>query len=89
VPAFGDIDLDDVDALQERGLRCQSGDKIGGYPCWAQSPRVPRCPGCQIEMRYLMQLVTNVNVPMGIGGDGLGWIFVCPRCREATFTWQR
>jgi|GEM_PF-4003161 len=89
VPAYGDLDLDEVDALRERGLQCQSADKLGGYPNWAQSPRVPRCPGCRKEMRYLLQLVTNGAVPIGIGGDGLGWVFVCPTCREATFTWQR
>lgn len=42
VPAFGDIDLDDVDALAEHGHRCKGGDKLGGHP---PGRRAPTCRG--------------------------------------------
>jgi hypothetical protein len=88
VPAYGDIDLDQLDLLEkELGLKCYHLDKLAGAPAWAQDPLVPSCRKCRSPMRYLFQVVTNG--PIQIGGDGIGWLFICPSCHDGTFTWQR
>jgi predicted DNA-binding WGR domain protein len=90
VPAYGDLDLDDVQLLEERcGLACRAGDKLGGSPRWIQDRMELTCRTCRAPMRYLFQVTSNGLSPITVGGDGLGWIFVCTRCGEATFTWQR
>jgi predicted DNA-binding WGR domain protein len=88
IPAYGD--LDDLELLETAlGHTCQPGDKLGGYPRWAQDRAVVPCRGCGKAMRYLLQVVSNGLSPITLGGDGLGWVFVCAPCGEATVTWQR
>ncbi|MBL8952707.1 MAG: DUF1963 domain-containing protein [Myxococcaceae bacterium] len=87
VPAYGDVDPETLDRLAEQGLECFAGHKLGGSPKWAQAPQVPSCRACRTPMRFLFQLTTSG--PVQIGGDGIGWLFVCATCRDATFTWQR
>ncbi|MBI5542511.1 MAG: hypothetical protein HY901_01380, partial [Deltaproteobacteria bacterium] len=87
VPAYGDVDLDTIDAFEALGLKCDHRHKLGGAPSWAQDPRRVQCKQCRSSMRYLFQLTTSG--PIHVGGDGIGWLFACPRCRDATFTWQR
>jgi hypothetical protein len=89
VPGYGDIDLDDLDLLERLGLACLNEEKLSGFPRWAQEPSVPMCRSCGSVMRYLLQLTAGGLSPVAVGGDGVGWIFVCSNCGEGTFTWQR
>jgi len=89
VPAYEDpLDLDQVDLLEkELDLRCYHGNKLAGPPCWAQSPDAPTCRNCRAPMRHLFQVTSSGWIQ--IGGDGLGWLWICPGCLDGTFTWQR
>jgi hypothetical protein len=88
VPAYGDLSLDEVELLEQAlDLRCSPADKLAGVPAWIQDPAVPSCGTCRAPMRVLSQLRTQG--PIHIGGDGTGWLFVCPTCQGGTFSWQR
>ncbi len=87
-PAYGDLTLAEGELLEQQlGRRCLAGHKLAGAPAWAQDPAPARCRACRLPMQYLFQVTTSG--PIDIGGDGIGWLFVCRKCQDATFTWQR
>jgi hypothetical protein len=88
VPAYEDpLDLGQIELLEkELNLRCYDADKLAGPPCWVQSPAVPSCRACRVPMRHLFQVVTSGGIQFGDLGSG--WLFLCPACRDGTFTWQ-
>jgi hypothetical protein len=64
--------------LAESIAQAADGDKLGGWPRWVQSVELPRCPQCDREMQYLMQLDWHDNIPDTFGDLGTGHITFCP-----------
>lgn len=87
-----DLDRDERAALNEAGLGARTGDKLEGWPCWAQSVQYPPCPSCNEPMnRLLFQLEQSDsdNFPYPHGGLGVGYLVQCPtHLEEVTFFCQ-
>ncbi len=65
------------------------GDKLGGWPCWIQSPDYPRCPQCSSIMQFVWQLDSEDHVPFMFGDSGCGYLFQCKRHkRVVAFGWD-
>ncbi len=62
-------------------IKPHSGDKLGGFPNWAERPMPPRCnvPGCSKTMHLLFQLSGGEGVLLNYDFclDGNGFIFQC------------
>lgn len=60
----------------------QNLTRLGGHPCWIQSPEYPSCPDCGNTMAFLFELDTG---PPGDGGetfgDGILYTCWCDACR--------
>ena len=59
--------------------QCLEGDKLGGWPCWAQGAEYPVCPECAGRMMLLLQVDSCDNVPFMFGDAGCAHITQCPR----------
>jgi hypothetical protein len=68
---------DDVD-LEDDALRPRAGDKLGGWPLWAQGPEYPGCRRCRGRMAYLLQLESDGLSRHQFGDMGAGHLFQCP-----------
>ena len=40
-------------------------------------------------MMHVLQMRSDALTPMTFGGNGLGWLFSCTDCKDATVIWQR
>jgi hypothetical protein len=58
-------------------------EKVGGWPCWAQSDETPTCPTCATRMTHVLQLESALHGATTISGNVL-YVVRCARC--ATFT---
>jgi len=52
-------------------------DKLGGWPCWSQSPEYPSCPECKAPMRLLFQIDSDDAVGCSWGDGGCGHLTQC------------
>jgi hypothetical protein len=74
------LDRDETAVLHEAGLWPKTGDKLGGWPCWAQALDYPSCPTCKQPMnRLLFQLEQQgrENFPYPHQGLGVGYLVQC------------
>jgi len=65
--------------------------QLGGVPWWIQSDETPRCPSCDEDMAFLVQLEEghDWHTAANFGGGGCAYAFICQPCQEAAFLWQR
>jgi len=54
-----------------------AGEKLGGWPAWAQGVEYPRCPDCKEPMQVIFQLDSEQNLPHGWGDMGVGHLSLC------------
>ncbi|MFF3020692.1 DUF1963 domain-containing protein [Streptomyces sp. NPDC057939] len=59
---FDDFEIEHGYSYHEVATTQQS--KVGGYPAWMQTPRWPRCAGCDTRMEHLLS-VTATEPGMG------------------------
>ena len=65
------------------------GDKLGGWPCWIQSPNYPYCPRCDSRMQFVFQVDSEHNVPFMFGDSGCGYVFQCKKHKGVVaFGWD-
>jgi hypothetical protein len=67
---------DDVDP------KTVEGEKLLGWPYWAQSPEYPACPECEARMAYLFQIDSDGNLPFMFGDAGIAHVTFCPEHPE-------
>lgn len=68
--------------------RAREGDKLLGWPSWAQGVDYPPCPGCQAPMRSVYQLDSGRHLPVAFGDAGRVTLFQCEAHRERlTLSW--
>lgn len=73
------IDLGDEEAdLYGEEITPAQGDKLSGWPFWAQSTEYPACPTCGQTMRLVLQLDADGALPLPLGDGGIGHITQCP-----------
>src|SRR5690606_11876156 len=67
----------------------RAGDKLLGWPAWAQAPEWQRCPRCGARMEPLFQLDADAGrLTMLFAADGTGHVTQCPTHRdEPAFAW--
>ena len=66
----------------------QVGDKLAGYPAWAQGIEYPDCPICRETMRLLFQIDSEDNLLYMFGDVGCGHITQCKMHKEQlAFGW--
>jgi uncharacterized protein YwqG len=61
------------------------GDKLAGWPCWAQNIDYPKCPLCNQKMdQFIFQLeeCETTNFPYPHSGLGVGYIVQCSMHKE-------
>jgi hypothetical protein len=70
----------------------QNLHRVGGHPCWVQTPDFPTCPRCNQLMPFLMQLDGDQKtVDAGHhqwGSGGLAYVHWCDGCRVSATFWQ-
>jgi uncharacterized protein YwqG len=65
-----------------------AGEKLGGWPAWAQGVEYPLCPDCKEPMEVIFQLDSDQNLPHGWGDMGVGHLSLCQRHPETlAFGW--
>lgn len=65
-----------------------SGDKLLGWPHWIQSPEIPFDEENGVDMEYLFQIDSEINIPFMFGDSGAGHITQSPKNKELlTFGW--
>lgn len=69
-----DIELDVAEAIAVAA----TGDKLGGWPSWAQGAEHPGCPRCGRRMELVLQVDSEDNLPHMFGDVGRGHITQCP-----------
>jgi Domain of unknown function (DUF1963) len=76
-------------ALSCRELNPNQMDKLFGWPCWLQSDAYPKCPECNVDMNYLLQIASEDNVPYMFSDCGIGRITQCPQHKYVlAFSWE-
>ncbi len=77
-------DAEEPHAL-DRWLFPRAGDKLLGWPWWAQAAEYPSCRRCGEKMRSLFQVSsgeedawTKAHLPMLFAADGTGHVTQCP-----------
>jgi hypothetical protein len=94
VPAEGETQLGAVTALRRHDGDAPSDvavlGRLGGAPEWLQNDDTPDCPGCASSMSFVASLEEGRDpaTAANFGGAGLGYVFTCRPCGEATFLWQ-
>ena len=98
LPAYGEnaalqneLDEEEIDwsDLTDRQVTAATGDKIGGWPAWVQTPSYPSCPECHQPMRYVMQLESDGLSGHIFGDRGKAHLFQCADHAEGVaFSWQ-
>jgi hypothetical protein len=53
-------------------------DKLLGWPAWVQNVDYLKCPRCAGQMRVLLQIASEQNVPFMFGDGGTAWVSQCP-----------
>ena len=66
-----------LEELEDDAYEPRAGDKLGGWPAWAQGPETPKCPECQKPMEYLLQLDSGGLTHHQFGDGGTGHLFQC------------
>lgn len=84
-----------ADVLQQRGLACLRGHKLGGWPCWVGERTQLLCRArsrsgaeCACAMEPILQIDRDDVAKLVFGDDGTGWLFRCSTCRATAFHWQ-
>jgi uncharacterized protein YwqG len=66
----------------------RSGDKLAGWPLWAQDIEYPNCPICHDIMHLVFQIDSEDHLPHMFGDAGCGHITQCPsHPDQVTFAW--
>lgn len=65
------------DYLEQNGLLCFSGCKVGGWPCWDQESEWPETRRGQ-RMVFVAQLDYELGTQSAWGGGGHAYLFVTP-----------
>ncbi len=86
---LSDDDWDTLDKIEEKGVSTpRDGDKLSGWPFWAQAANYPDCPVCAGRMQMIMQLDSGDHLPFSFGDAGCGHITQCEMHPEqVTFSW--
>ncbi len=75
-----------MDQLVER-YSTATGDKLLGWPAWAQGPEYPKCKKCRKPMSYVFQIDSNDHLQHTFGDCGCGHVFHCATDNLVAFTW--
>ncbi len=84
-------DLIDFYKVIDKQPRCQTKDKVGGWPSWDQVPDWPKCTTCNPEeenMELLLQLNSDKSVAHRWGDDGMAHVLWCTKHKELHLTWN-
>lgn len=84
-----DLDYDIYDLIEERkvGLTLD-GDKLFGWPSWAQSVEYPYDRQTEKQMELLFQLDSEINLPYMFGDAGIAHLTQSPDNEsELAFAW--
>lgn len=54
------------------------GDKVGGWPSWAQGSEYGTCHECGKRMTFILQVDSEDNVPFMFGDAGVAHLCQCP-----------
>ncbi|NJR65021.1 MAG: DUF1963 domain-containing protein [Leptolyngbyaceae cyanobacterium CRU_2_3] len=79
------LDEKEDKTLTQHRLLAQAGDKLSGWPCWAQSVEYPLCPTCNQAMKQLIfqfESDGNKNFPYPHKGLGVGYLLQCSHHQE-------
>nr|WP_322720914.1 DUF1963 domain-containing protein [Nostoc sp. ChiQUE02]MDZ8234003.1 DUF1963 domain-containing protein [Nostoc sp. ChiQUE02] len=82
---YGILLSDKDKASSEFILLNNVGDKLAGWPCWAQNIDYPKCPLCNQKMdQFIFQLeeCETTNFPYPHSGLGVGYIVQCSMHKE-------
>lgn len=89
----GDDDLADV--IEElcdeegEGYSNRGGERLLGWAHWIQDVEVVHCRACSARMVPALQVDTNTTLHgLAFGDSGIGFMMLCPACKEMTFVWQ-
>ncbi|NJR70894.1 MAG: DUF1963 domain-containing protein [Synechococcales cyanobacterium CRU_2_2] len=75
---LSDQDWEQLERLDDQGVSIpRDGDKLSGWPFWAQSPEYPDCPKCAGRMQLVFQIDSECNLPFAFGDSGCGHITQC------------
>ncbi|MBK8269233.1 MAG: DUF1963 domain-containing protein [Planctomycetes bacterium] len=81
---INDLDMEVAEAISSAA----SGDKLGGWPHWIQSPEYPSCPECGSIMEHFFQIDSGDHLEYMFGDAGCGHITQCPKHRgRFAFGW--
>lgn len=83
-PDWADLQLEE---LEQEALPNERGDKLMGWPAWAQASDVPSCPDCNQPTTMVFQFNAEAFFPQLFAADGTGHLFVCPQHRRLLFSW--
>jgi hypothetical protein len=67
--------------------------RVGGFPTWIQDPAWERCPDCNDQMRFILQLNSGLptndkDILIFWGSGGLCYVYWCDDCRVSCFSFQ-
>ena len=80
--ALDDLGVEDI-------AHASVGDKLAGWPSWAQFRDYPSCPTCGRTMHLVFQLDAEDHVPFAPGDAGIGHITQCPtHPTTVAFAWS-
>ncbi|MEH2351200.1 MAG: DUF1963 domain-containing protein [Nostoc sp.] len=85
VEQYGTLFNDKNKVSSEYILLNNLGDKLAGWPCWAQDIEYPKCPLCNQKMdQFIFQLeeYETTNFPYPHSGLGVGYVVQCPTHKE-------
>lgn len=81
-------ETDTSDGIAETISSAEPGDKLLGWPHWAQGVEYPNCPKCDKQMQYFLQIDSQDNLPHMLGDLGCGHVSFCPdHFEQIAFTW--
>mgnify|MGYP001183630624 CR=1 FL=1 len=83
-PDWADLQLEEA---EHEALPNERGDKLMGWPAWAQASEVPPCPDCGQPMPMVFQVNAEGFFPQLFAADGTGHLFACSQHRRLAFSW--
>jgi hypothetical protein len=83
-----DFEKDDDEEYNMAHELCYPKFKLFGWPDWSNSRESPKCPICEGDMNFLLQLPSNDCLPYSWDAEDNGYIFHCPHhLEQITFIW--
>jgi uncharacterized protein YwqG len=79
---------EEIEEIYDENELTYSGDKLGGWPLWSQSPEYPECPVCGKLMSLVFQIDSDCSTEIQFGDMGTGHITRCKdHPEQVAFGW--